>query len=106
MSFRFNVVRQPVVRTNVVHVTVGVRKLLSGGAKRMKRCVLYCVLYICLQNEYKTIWGKGRVRGNGKNAYAQCTNMQVNVENTFKKIKVFLYSIRNVRGPEFILKTL
>ena len=63
--------------------TVGVRKLLSGGAKRMKRCT---VLYICLQNEYKTIWGKCRVRGNGKNAYAQCTNMQVYVENTFKKI--------------------
>ena len=43
VSFRFNVVRQPVVRTNVVHVTVGVRKLLSGGAKRMNRCVLYCI---------------------------------------------------------------
>ena len=50
--------------------TVGVRKLLSGGAKRMKRCT---VLYICLQNEYKTIWGKGTstVRGHGKNAH--CT---------------------------------
>ena len=89
MSFRFNVVRQPVVRTNVVHVTVGVRKLLSGGAKRMNRCVLYCISVFKMST--KPFGAKVRVQSGEtvKMHIAQCTNMQVNVENTFKKNQGF-----------------